>query len=365
MKRSTMDPAADLAVPHDLVGLLVSWFRRSAREMPWRRTRDPYAIWISEVMLQQTTVAVATGYYARFLEAFPTVRALAEAPVDEVMARWSGLGYYSRAKNLHRAAQVVVGQHGGRLPADLESLKSLPGVGPYTAGAVASIAHGLAAPVVDGNVARVLSRLFGLTDDPRGTVAARRLWALAGRLVPVESPGDFNQALMELGATVCSPRSPSCASCPLSRSCVAFRERTQDQIPPPRKTVSPVEQTWVVALLQRGDAILMLKPRRRGLLQDIWELPGGVVPEGAEARSWLADHLATLLGCTLHVGPKVARVKHSIMNRRISVEIHRVDLAPGARPSIDPGTADHRWLPRTEFEGLALSSMTTKVLAKV
>ena len=210
---------------------LGAWYDRAARDLPWRRTRDPWAILLSEVMLQQTRVDVVVPYWTRMLERFPAPRDMAEAPIDDVLSRWSGLGYYRRARNLWLCAREVVERFDGRLPDDVEGLRSLPGIGAYTAGAVASIAFDRQAPLVDGNVARVLARHAGIDDDPRSAVGQRRLWAEAAALVPAERPGRFNQALMELGATICTPRSPACAICPLERDCVARREGRVDELP--------------------------------------------------------------------------------------------------------------------------------------
>ncbi|HSG04908.1 MAG TPA: A/G-specific adenine glycosylase, partial [Nitrospiria bacterium] len=194
---------------------LLAWYRKSRRDLPWRRTRDPYHILVSEIMLQQTQVDTVIPYYHRFLKAFPTVSKLSRAPERKVLKLWEGLGYYSRARNLHRAAKEVHSGFEGKVPDTLEKLESLPGIGRYTAGAVASIAFDRRTPIVDGNVKRVLCRLFAIEDDPAATSVKNRLWELAESLVPGKSPGDFNQALMEFGATLCRPRNPSCGECPV------------------------------------------------------------------------------------------------------------------------------------------------------
>ena len=210
---------------------LLGWYDANKRAMPWRRTKDPYRIWLSEVMLQQTTVATVIGYFERFLERFPDVRALARADEAAVLRLWAGLGYYSRARNLHRAAKAVVEEHAGRFPRTLQGLRSLPGVGRYTAAAVASIAFGLPAELVDGNVIRVYARLFALRGDPRSPALQEKVWTLAAEHLDHGRPGDWNQALMELGATVCSPVGPECGRCPLSKSCLARKRGLQDSIP--------------------------------------------------------------------------------------------------------------------------------------
>ena len=214
---------------------LLAWYDAEKRAMPWRLSTDPYRVWVSEIMLQQTTVSTVIPYYGRFLKRFPDVAALAGADEDEVLRLWAGLGYYSRARNLHRAAQAVVSEHGGRLPGTLAGLRSLPGVGRYTAAAVASIAFGLPAELVDGNVIRVYARLFALRGDPKSPALQAKVWALAAEHLDHRRPGDWNQALMELGATVCSPVGPECGRCPLAEDCLARRRGLQDSIPLPAR----------------------------------------------------------------------------------------------------------------------------------
>src|SRR5215470_3894591 len=215
-----------------LASALLRWFSMNARDLPWRRTRDPYAIWVSEIMLQQTRVATVIPYWERWMARFPTVSALAEAPLDDVLAAWAGLGYYSRARNLHAGAQAVGTRFGGALPSCAAELREVPGIGPYTAGAIASIAFGERAPLVDGNVARVLARVFAIEHDIKSTAGSKALWAAAGELMNAlptgAAPGDLNQGLMELGATICAATQPRCLVCPLARDCDAARTGRQD-----------------------------------------------------------------------------------------------------------------------------------------
>src|SRR5512136_569268 len=225
-------PAAEVT-ERALRRALLGWYARRRRALPWRGVRDPYRIWVSEVMLQQTRIATATPYYHAFLGRFPTLAALARARPADVLEAWSGLGYYRRARSLHAAAREVVREHGGRVPDDPAAFERLPGVGRYTAGAVLSIAYGRPLPALDGNAARVLSRLEALPATMRDPAGARRLWALAAARVPADRPGDWNQALMELGATVCTPRAPRCAACPLRRHCRALALGRVDRLPPP------------------------------------------------------------------------------------------------------------------------------------
>lgn len=252
---------------------LLKFFDAHQRDLPWRETNDPYAIWVSEVMLQQTRVATVVPYYRNWLEAFPTVQALAAAPESEVLKRWEGLGYYSRARNLHRAAAVVCEQFSGSLPDSVEGLRSLPGVGPYTAGAVGSIAFGLAAPAVDGNVKRVLARLL---DDP--SPSERELERRAAALVDPDRPGDFNQALMELGSLICTPRSPRCDVCPIASHCRARAAGTVAERPLPRKRAPTPHQNLVTLVAARSadtTSVQLLLERRpeQGLLAGLWSFP--------------------------------------------------------------------------------------------
>src|SRR5215212_5496516 len=210
---------------------LLNWYDAHAADLPFRRTHDPYRIWLSEIMLQQTQVTTVIPYFERFLARFPTVESLAAAPLDDVLKLWEGLGYYSRARNLHRAAQHIVTDHGAHFPTTAIELQALPGIGRYTAGAIASIAYNEPVAVLDGNVMRVLTRLYDIADDIAAPATQKRLWTLAESLVPPDHPGNFNQAMMELGRTICKPRQPLCAACPVSAHCLAFQRGVQSERP--------------------------------------------------------------------------------------------------------------------------------------
>lgn len=298
-------------------------------------------------MLQQTTVGAVVPYYRRFLRAFPTARALASARLDDVLAAWSGLGYYRRARHLHQAARTVVARHGGRFPRGLEDALALPGVGRYTAGAVLSIAYSLPVPVVDGNVARVLSRLL-LIEDPRTAASRRRLWGAATALVEAspDAPGDLNQALMELGATVCLPRRPACGACPVSRRCAARAAGREDQIPSPPRRRPPVEVRSAVAVVLRGGRLLLVRRRDTSLMQGLWELPP------ARSRG-SAD------GLRLRLERPVATVRHAITYRRLRIDVHP------ARLLSKPRKGRHRWVTRGDLHRLPTSSIVRKVLAAI
>ena len=259
---------------------VVDHYAEVRRDLPWRRTRDPYAIWVSEIMLQQTRVATVIPYWERWMTRFPTVTALAGAPLDDVLAAWAGLGYYSRARNLHAGAQAVDARFGGQLPRRAADLRAVPGIGPYTAGAIASIAFGERAPLVDGNVARVLARVYALTDDIKSTAGQRALWTRAGELMTAlpasAAPGDLNQGLMELGATICSPTEPRCLICPLATSCAANREGRQGELPVVAKRKKQSELAVLARTLvwieDRGE-IVLARRRPDGLFGGLWELP--------------------------------------------------------------------------------------------
>jgi len=323
---------------------LLRWYDRVRRDLPWRRTRDPYAIWISEVMLQQTTVATVVPYWQRFLVSFPDLRALAAAPLDEVLRSWSGLGYYRRARHLHAAAREIVARRGGKLPSSAVELEELPGIGPYTAAAIASIAFGEPAPVIDGNVVRVLARLTRQPGDPDRAPAKRALATLARELIDPGRPADFNQALMELGATLCTPRAPRCPACPWRDACAARAAGDPERFP-----VSAARRETVALL--RG-SVLVRDGRGRVLLRRIpegelnarlWEFPSATVAHGAgdppsrltDLVAILAPRLAAALrreaGLAVTLGQPLGMIRHAITHRRITLVLFDASLRGSAR----------------------------------
>jgi A/G-specific adenine glycosylase len=318
---------------------LLAFFDASARDLPWRRSGDPYAIWVSEVMAQQTRIDTVIPYYEDWLRRFPDVHALADAPLDDVLKAWEGLGYYSRARNLHAAARVVAERHGGAVPGDYAALRALPGIGDYTAGAVASIAFGVPAPVVDGNVRRVLARLLD-----EAAPAPAWLRQVAAELVPADRPGDFNQALMELGSLVCTPRSPRCDECPLRSWCLARARGTQADRPrrQPKKTTPAYD--FATLILRRPDGHVLLTRRPEGgLLAGMWTFPG-TEPMPGESVATAALRLARELGIrstrrrTAHVG----EVAHAFSHRR---ETYRCELLEvTARQAAQVTATDARWV---------------------
>lgn len=339
---------------------LLTWFDAHRRELPWRDSRDPYAIWVSEVMLQQTQVETVRGRWGPFLERFPTVAALAAAEEAEVLAAWSGLGYYRRARGLHAAAREVVRAHGGALPGEVAALQALPGFGPYTAGAVASIAFGAQAPLVDGNVARVLSRLFRVAGDPGRGPVKRRLWELAAAAVPAARPGDWNQALMELGALVCRPQAPRCPECPLRARCQALAADEVRRYPTPaRRSEAPTIPRAALFLGRRDGAFLLARRPPDGLLGGMWELPAAE-PGPEETTADAARALASRLGLRARLEPR-GRAAHQFTHRRWEVQVWAAQVPARWRPrGLEPG--GWRFVRQDELAELAIPTATRKVL---
>lgn len=340
---------------------LLAWYDRESRDLPWRKTRDPYRIWISEAMLQQTQVATVIPYYRRFLDRFPSVEKLSQAPLTDVLDNWSGLGYYSRAKNLHACAQAIVREHSGKLPEEVDALMKLPGVGRYTAGAIASIAFDRQAPVLDGNVQRVLCRRLGIREDPRAAPVQRRLWQLATELVPQRRPGDFNQALMDLGATVCTPKRPACSSCPVSQGCEALRLGLQELIPPPRLPAPRKKIVYPCILFRKKGRVLIARRPVATLLPGLWEFPGGERREGEPAVAALRRQLAARLGIRAKPGPEELMVKQVLSHRDLEIRAFRGEW-PGGRVRLAWYT-EHRWVPVAELGEVPFTAGMSRIAA--
>ncbi len=349
----------ELPAPPPLHRLLLAWFDRERRPLPWRASRDPYAIWVSEVMLQQTQVDRVVPYWTRFLERFPTVEALAGAPLSDVLAAWRGLGYYSRARNLHRAAQAVVREHGGELPRAVEALRELPGFGRYTAGAVASIAFGAVTPLVDGNVARVLARLLEIDGRPTDRAREAALWTAAGHLVHPRRPGDWNQALMELGATVCLPRNPLCLLCPLRSACRALATDRVDELPAPKQAAPRKRLELAVAVARRGDRVLLARREERGLFGGLWELPMTPWTGAREAE----PALRALVGPRATIGPELSVIERTLTHRDLVLRLYPVE-APGRLGAAPRGYLEWRWVEAAELPALGMSSAMALALAE-
>ncbi len=337
---------------------LLAWYDANARQLPWRRSADPYAVWVSEVMLQQTRAETAGPYYQRFLERFPDVESLAAADEEQVLAAWSGLGYYQRARRLHAAARTLVAAGAGWPHTAAEWLR-LPGVGRYTAAAVASIAFGEAVPAVDGNVVRVVTRLLGERREVHRAAVARRIETYAAELVGGAEgrPGDVNQALMELGATVCLPRRPRCPSCPLAAGCGALAAGLEQRLPSRRRSPEPRRERRIAALARQGGRLLLVRrPPTEQLLAGLWELPWVAAGEPAEAERALAARY----GGRWRLAAPLATLRHAITNRRLEVELWRAELraAGGVAESAEAG-----WFGDTALSEMPLAGLARKALA--
>lgn len=341
---------------------LLGWFSKHKRKMPWREAQDPYATWVSEIMLQQTQVATVIDYFTRWMQRFPTIEALASAPLDDALAMWAGLGYYRRARLLHRGAQQVLREHSGQLPADPKQLLALPGIGPYTAGAIASIAFGLPEPIVDGNVERVLARLRAVAGDPKDRANQKIFWRMARELVDPQQPGDFNQSMMELGATVCTPQNPTCLLCPVRGLCKAYEQGNVSAYPAKVKRAKKKTQHTLSCVVHApspsGPQVYVTQRPATGLLAGMWEFMCAQIKPKA-SREAQADHLRAQLselGVATHAPPAHhGQFKHVFSHISMTLDVWSVQLeAPF------PAEAPHQWVPVDALEALGLSASQLK-----
>lgn len=334
------------------------WYRKSARKLPWRRTRDPYKIWVSEVMLQQTTVNAVIPYYQKWVKVLPTIESLAKAREAKVLKLWQGLGYYNRVKNLQKAARVILREHGGCLPGEREALVRLPGFGPYTTGAVLSIAFDKREPIIDANVRRVLMRVLALK-GAADSKADKAIYAYLEKIMPHKNLRTFNQALMELGALVCLSKSPLCLSCPVKNICRAFQKGEQELIPE-KKTRLLKEMPVVVGLIRQGRKYFVQKRSSKGPLADLWEFPGGKVEKGESLPKALKRELWEEIGVEVAAEKKRMLVKHFYTQFR--VKLHVFDCTLRNLPQKDK---THRWVTLTEFKRLPMPTGTAKIVDKL
>ncbi|MCS6771748.1 MAG: A/G-specific adenine glycosylase [Kiritimatiellae bacterium] len=340
---------------------LLAWFAANARVLPWRVARTPYRIWISEIMLQQTRVDTVIPYYKKFVSRFPSVQRLARASRDEVLKAWEGLGYYSRARNLHAAAQMIVEKHAGRFPRDLESIRNLPGIGPYTAAAIGSIAFGIRAAAVDGNVVRVLARLTGFEGDLSRSANHIKVAKMAEELLDPKQPGAFNEALMELGATCCTPRNPDCPACPWGRWCAA-RELGRPEDFPRRKRAKRIPHREVGAgVVFRRDGRLLIAKRKPGeMLGGLWEFPGGTRECGETIEACIARELKEELDIEVAVGPRLATVYHAFSHFTMDLHAHTCRILKGTPRPVH--CADWRWVSLSELDQFAFGRADQKII---
>ncbi len=343
---------------------LLAWYDTHGRDLPWRRDVTPYHTWVSEIMLQQTQTAAVIPYYLRFLQHFPTVQALAEASIDEVLKLWEGLGYYRRAHNLHSAARIILAEHNGQLPRDEKALLALPGIGRYTAGAIRSIAFGESAPVLDGNVKRVLARVDDIAESIDLRETEKKLWNRAAALLPAHRPGDFNQAMMELGATLCVPGTPACDRCPVADCCQARARGVQSQRPvrTPRPRIPHYQvAAGVVWHATAPDRFLIAQRPTGGMLGGLWEFPGGKQEPGESLPQTLARELMEELAIRVTVDEKFTEVKHAFTHFRITLHAFHARHIGGEPQRL--GVDDWRWVTLAEAEAFPMAKTDRAILA--
>ncbi len=344
-----------------LTSALLAWYDANAAPLPWRASKDPYRVWLSEIMLQQTQVDTVIPFFLRFLEAYPTVEALAAAPLDDVLKRWEGLGYYSRARNLHRAAQSVVVDFGGRFPDTVEGLQKLPGIGRYTAGAVASIAYDQRAPLLDGNVIRVFARLIDLDEDVTQASTQARLWSLAEEWLPEQRAGDYNQSLMELGRVVCKPRDPLCAACPIQVHCLAYAQGTQRERPVKRaKAPTPHYDVTAGMIWDAAGRLLIAQRPLDGLLGGLWEFPGGKQEAGESLEDCLRRELREELAIEVDVGEQFAVVHHGFTHFRITLHAFTCTYVSGEPQAL--GVRAWAWVTPDELDAYSFGKADRQVI---
>jgi A/G-specific adenine glycosylase len=336
---------------------LLAWYSKHARELPWRKSRDPYRVWISEVMLQQTQVATVERYFLRFAQAFPNVAALAAADEQEVLRLWEGMGYYRRARQMHAAAQKVVAEHRGHFPQTVDGLRELPGIGRYTAGAIASIAFDQRAPILEANTIRLLSRLVAYRDDPLSTTGQRVLWQVAEDILPNASVSQFNQALMELGSLVCTPSEPDCDECPLSSVCKARQADAQREIPRPKARKSYVEVREAAVIVRKNGSVLMRQCGPDERWAGLWDFPRfAVEAEGPLfAKDEIVNKLCTQTGVECNPGAVLKTLRHGVTRFRITLDCYAAAYVSGRVRS------NARWTPFAKLSTLPLNTTARKI----
>jgi A/G-specific adenine glycosylase len=347
---------------------LLEWYAQNGRELPWRSHPIPYWVWVSEIMLQQTRVETVLPYFDRWIQRFPTLDALADASEQDVLQAWEGLGYYSRARNLHRAARAVQQEYDGQIPADPEQLQKLPGIGRYTAGAIASIAFGKDAPALDANIRRVLARVFNVAVPARSPEGERLLWHLAGASLPAGRAGDYNQALMDLGSQICTPRAPACPYCPIAQHCQARLLGVQEARPVLEAKPAVPHYVVTAAIIQRGDQVLIAQRPAQGLLGGLWEFPGGKLEAGEELTDGLKREIQEELGVDILVDAPFGIYRHGYTHFKVTLHafccrlsgeepraLHASDLrwaTPAELPEFPMGKIDRQIARRLKDQGL-------------
>ena len=333
---------------HPITEILLTWYQKNARQLPWRAIPSPYRTFVSEIMLQQTRVETVLPYFERWIQTFPDMQHLAEADEQQVLKLWEGLGYYSRARNLHKAAKAIVESYNGDIPHNIEELKKLPGIGPYTAGAIASIAFDQPAIAIDGNIRRVISRLGNITSLLATPAFEDACQEMLHELLPQKGAGNFNQALMDLGATVCTPKSPTCVDCPLSSHCMAFKEGTQEKLPI-RKEKAPIPHYIVTAgVMRQDDKVLLCQRPDQKLLGGLWEFPGGKQEKNESLAQALIRELQEELEIEVSVGEEIGVYEHAFTHFRITLHAFFCTITEGNPTPVE--AQDMQWVTLTDLE---------------
>jgi A/G-specific adenine glycosylase len=346
-------------VKNQIANKLLKWYSANKRIFPWRDNPQPYAVWVSEIMAQQTRLETMLPYYQKWMERYPTVRELADATQQEVLSLWEGLGYYSRARNLHKAAQVVVSDYDGKLPESVEELITLPGIGRYTAGAIASIAFGADQPVVDGNIKRVLARVFAISEAVNTSTGEKQVWSVAQEQLPEGRAGDHNQALMDLGALVCLPRQPRCEICPLADLCKANELNRQEEFPVKEKRGKVPHHTVTAAVLRHGEQVLIAQRKQDELLGGMWEFPGGKQKPGESLENCLKREIKEELGVKIEVGEQVGVFRHTYTHFKVTLHAFESRLVVG-----QPRLNDHQaieWVSLAELDDFPMGKIDRQI----
>ncbi len=336
-------------------GPLLAWYHQAGRNLPWRKTTDPYAIWVSEIMLQQTQVVTVIPYYHRFLAKFPTVAALASAPLDSVLKIWQGLGYYTRVRSLWQAAKTIMDEFGGVFPSTQKELLSLPGIGRSTAGAILNIAFLQKHPILDGNVKRILIRYFCIAKDPKEKVVDQELWQLAEQILPDKEVNHFTQAIMDLGATVCLPKNPKCSICPVQPGCLAYKKGLQDTLPmkPVQKEIPHYD--YVAAVIQKGNKVLIKKRPEKGLLGGLWEFPGGRVKQ----KGRFNEVVESEIGQKVFLMPRWFHIRHAFTHFKMTLHLFRGSIEAGKIG------APFKWVTLSGLAAYPFSAAHQKIVLKL
>jgi A/G-specific adenine glycosylase len=322
----------DIQIPkhrREIQEKLVQWFEENQRDLPWRKAYDPYQVWISEIMLQQTQVKTALPYFDRWMKALPDIRSVANAKEEKILKLWEGLGYYSRARNLQKAAKIIVEKHGGLFPDRFADILELPGIGRYSAGAIASIGFNQDFPVVDGNVIRVLARLFSFEENTRLPKNVERFWKWAEELIPAGKARYFNQGMMELGALICAPNNPKCVQCPLNKECAAHRNGTAENLPNRGESQKLISIRVTCAVIRNKGKIFIQKRPSHGLMGGLWEFPGGKAEKGETELKAIKREIKEELGITLRNIKKIDRIRHGYTKFDVDLHCFSADLGPG------------------------------------